>query len=324
VEDTSKLNDLPPVTGTYVISDWLITFEPRYPLRAGATYRADFDPNALAVLLAKSFPSAAEILPKQKLSRTIERPAPPPSPPANVAAIFPSTDTLPENQLKFYIHFSAPMSRGEAYQHVRLEKANGEEVPIPFLELSEELWENNNQRFTLFFEPGRVKRGVMLRDEIGPALVAGQEYALVVDGDWRDANGQPLGDDFRKKFRAGRQDETQPDPHQWKIASPMVGGRGPLVIEFEEPLDHEMLHRVIHVIDPQGDEKSGEIAVDQNETRWQFTPHEHWLPGNYELAIEGILEDLAGNSLGRKFEVRMEHRDREVVKEVRIPFQVAP
>ena len=33
--------------------------------------------------------------------------------------IYPSTDTLPANTLKLYIYFSAPMRRGEAWQHIQ-------------------------------------------------------------------------------------------------------------------------------------------------------------------------------------------------------------
>ena len=36
-----------------------------------------------------------------------------------VEHVYPSTDQLPENQLKFYLHFSAPMSRGEAYSRIQ-------------------------------------------------------------------------------------------------------------------------------------------------------------------------------------------------------------
>ena len=35
-----------------------------------------------------------------------------------VTHVYPSTDVLPSNTLKLYIYFSAPMSRGEAWQHI--------------------------------------------------------------------------------------------------------------------------------------------------------------------------------------------------------------
>jgi hypothetical protein len=218
------------------------------------------------------------------------------------------------------------MGRGEAYERVRLEKASGEVVPIPFLELSEELWDRDGQRFTIFFEPGRIKRGVMLRDEIGPALVAGGEYALVVDGAWRDANGAPLGESFKKRFRAGPADETQPDPQKWKVTAPKAGTRDPLVVEFNEPLDHAMLERVIQVAAADDKFLPGTIDVEQNESAWRFTPDEAWKRGQHQLVIAGTLEDLAGNSIGRKFEVSMNggttSMNSEVLQEARLPFDV--
>ena len=42
-----------------------------------------------------------------------------------VVQVYPSASEFPENQLKFYIEFSAPMSHGEAWKHIRLLKANG-------------------------------------------------------------------------------------------------------------------------------------------------------------------------------------------------------
>jgi len=296
-----------------------LAFQPQFPLRPGMKYRARFDPAAL-VSLAGMDDSTAKRFALKAIELEFETPAPPPAPPTTVSAIYPSSNVLPENQLKFYIHFSAPMSRGEAYERVRLEKASGEVVPIPFLELSEELWDVDGKRFTIFFEPGRVKRGVMLREEIGPALVAGGEYVLVVDGKWRDAHGNPLGEDFRKPFRTSPQDETQPNPHEWKLTAPAAGSREPLVIEFNEPLDQAMLHRVISIVSADGSETAGEVRVDRGETRWHFTPDETWAAGKHELVVAGVLEDLAGNSVGRRFEVRLEDRDQKVLKEVRLPF----
>ena len=76
----------------------------------------------------------------------------PNSVPPSVAAVYPSADVLPENLLKFYIHFSAPMSRGEAYQRIHL-MHEGSEVKDPFLELGEELWDVDQTRFHSFHPP---------------------------------------------------------------------------------------------------------------------------------------------------------------------------
>jgi hypothetical protein len=289
-------------------------------------YVAIYEPAELARVVAPFSEPAARSLPHDRIITSVSPPAKAASHPTTVTAIYPSAGVLPENQLKFYIHFSAPMGRGEAYERVRLEKAGGEVVPIPFLELSEELWDRDGTRFTIFFEPGRIKRGVMLRDEVGPALVAGEQYVLVVDGAWRDANGTPLGEAFKKKFRAGPSDETQPDPKQWKVTAPKAGTRDPLSVDFNESLDHAMLERVLQVASSTGEMVPGVIDVVRGETAWRFTPDDSWKSGKHELVIAGTLEDLAGNSIGRPFEVSMDggktSMNSEVPQEARLPFEV--
>ena len=100
--------------------------------------------------------------------------------PTVVEAIYPSSDVLPENQLKFYIHFSAPMSRGDSYRHIRLLDAKGKPVEAPFLELAEELWDDSGRRLTLLLDPGRVKRDLKPHKEVGRAIVDGGRYTLVI------------------------------------------------------------------------------------------------------------------------------------------------
>ena len=48
---------------------------------------------------------------------------------------------------------------------------------------------------------------------------------------------------------------------------------------------------------------NGTVKVSDHETRWEFTPSVNWQPGKYRLEIETILEDVAGNSIARPFEL---------------------
>ena len=100
-----------------------------------------------------------------------------------ITHVSPTSDLLPENLLKFYIEFSTPMGRGSAYEHLRLLDAAGNPLDLPFLELGEELWDQRGQRFTLLFDPGRIKTGLKPREELGPVLEAGKSYTLVIDRD---------------------------------------------------------------------------------------------------------------------------------------------
>jgi hypothetical protein len=197
-------------------------------------------------------------------------------------------------------------------------------VPAPFLELSEELWNPQMTRFTLFFEPGRIKEGLVPRQEMGAALVRGRSYTLVVDGGWRDGENRPLVETARKTFRVVAADHAQPDPSRWQISSPVAGTKEELSISFDEPLDHAMLGRVLAVRDAAGRELPGTTAIDEHEQRWVFTPLLPWQRGRHAVVVESILEDMAGNSIGRAFEVDLNKgsaADKPEVVEIR--FEVA-
>src|SRR5262249_32867051 len=128
------------------------------------------------------------------------------TPTTRVSQVYPSSDTLPENLLKFYIHFTAPMSRGNIYDHIHLRDESGKEVELPFLEIDEELWDPTMTRLTLFIDPGRIKRGVRPLEEVGPSLEAGKSYTLVIGREWRDGVGNPLKQGFEKAFKVAPPD----------------------------------------------------------------------------------------------------------------------
>ena len=220
--------------------------------------------------------------------------------PTTIDAVYPSSDALPENQLKIYVHFSAPMRRGESYQHIRLLDDQGRVVANPFLELDEELWDAEQRRFTLLFDPGRVKRDLVPNVENGAPLKVGQRYTLVIDHEWRDGNGAPLQREYRKSFRVIAADRSAPDPKAWRLLPPRIGTS--LMVEFPEPMDRGLLQRTLSVYRGQ-QHIVGEVLIDNQEQRWRFTPDEPWRAGEYRLLIDTSLEDLAGNRIGRLFDV---------------------
>ena len=195
------------------------------------------------------------------------------------------------------------MSRGEAYHRIKLLDATGTPVADPFLELAEELWSTDGTRFTLLFDPGRVKRGLKPREEVGPVLEAGKSYCLVIDRDWPDAMGNRLQAEFRKSFRVGLPDDSSPDPKRWSIRPPRSNTRDPLEVAFPAPLDWALLERLITVQGADGKVLSGQVSIIRQETCWRFTPKSPWGVGDYRLVIGTDLEDVAGNSIARPFEV---------------------
>lgn len=294
-EGTGGADDTPGLLGTYRLDGDVLRFEPRFPIEPGVRYRAEFDPRGLLAA------GKAASRPAMTAELSIGRTSGPPT--ATVTAVYPTRAALPENLLRFYIHFSAPMSRGEAYRHIHLLDETGRPIADPFLELDEELWSGDGKRFTLLFDPGRIKRGLKPREEVGPVLLAGRSYELVVDPGWHDAGGNPLKSGFRKAFRTGAADETSPDPKTWTIRSPAPGTRAPLEVRFPDPLDRALLSRLIAVRDSSDRPVAGSVSVSDEETLWRFTPLAPWRDGDYRLVIGTELEDVAGNSVARPFEV---------------------
>jgi hypothetical protein len=319
-----------PVWGTYRVEGEVIRFEPRFPLVPGIRYRAEFDPARLhAVMLASTprrQPTVAGPHSAQKLVAEFSLPNRPVHPTTIVAAVHPTRAILPENLLRFYIHFSAPMSRGEAYRHIRLLDAAGKVVDAPFLELNEELWSQDGTRFTLLFDPGRIKRGLKPREEVGPILEAGRSYELMIAAEWPDAMGRPLQRGFHRSFRVGPPDETSPDPKTWSIRPPRSAARDPLEVGFPEPLDRALLDRLIAVQDAAGAAIPGQVSVAGEETIWRWTPRHPWRPGDYRLVIGTELEDLAGNSVARPFEVDLTGpiTGHVAAETVVVPFRIGP
>ena len=68
----------------------------------------------------------------------------------------------------------------------------GKEVKDPFLPLDAEFFNDDRTRYTVFFDPGRQKRGIAPIADMGRSLTEGKSYTLVVDAEWRDGNGLPL------------------------------------------------------------------------------------------------------------------------------------
>ena len=89
----------------------------------------------------------------------------------------------------------------------------------------------------------------------------------------------------------------------WQIRPPKADTRESLSISFPEPMDHAIAQRVIRVTSDSGELVNGTTAMDDNERRWNFTPAGPWRRGAYKLVVETTLEDLAGNSIGKPFDV---------------------
>jgi hypothetical protein len=107
--------DLPDVFGRYTVFEDGIQFTPHFPFERGVSYTASFDPRPLGRPELSDVLTLEFSLPREK------------SPlPTKVKHIFPSSDCLPENLLRFYVCFSNPMQRGQVRAEISLLGPNGE------------------------------------------------------------------------------------------------------------------------------------------------------------------------------------------------------
>jgi hypothetical protein len=284
--------DAPAVLGSYVVSGATLRFTPLFPLDPGRTYHVRFD--------AGRVPGAAADA--KAVEATVSHPAPARAPVTVVTAVYPSGGTVPANLLRMYVEFSQPMGRKSGVEHISLHDHTGREIPGAVLPLDYEFWSPDHTRFTIFLDPGRVKRGILPNEQMGRPLEAGRSITLHIKREWRDEHGLPLKEDFRREFLVGPPDEAPLDPASWRVEAPAAGGRGSLSVSFPKALDRGLLLRALGV-ERDGRPVAGEVAVERGETRWAFTPAEPWRPGAYHVLVLDILEDVAGNQIGRAFEV---------------------
>ena len=299
--------DQPAALGTYEIEGGRIVFTPMFPLDPGRQYHVTYAAPGMA-----------------PLTSIVSLPARNTTPTTTVTEVYPTAEVLPENQLRLYIHFSAPMGTKGGLSYVHLFAEDGAEVVDPFLPLDAEFFNDDRTRYTVFFDPGRQKRGIAPIADMGRSLTEGKSYTLVVDSEWRDGNGLPLTQQFKRTFKVGPPDEKPLDPATWKVQPPAAGSLAALTVAFPEPIDHGLLLRALGVLSPGGKPMAGKVVVGTQELTWSFTPQTAWAAGSYNIVAFAMLEDLAGNRIGRAFEVdQFDRTDRANEPErTLIPFVV--
>jgi hypothetical protein len=275
----------PAIFGAYQRQGQQLVFVPTYPLLPDHLYRIRFTPPGVpAVTLDHKVPPR------------------PPAPPAEIAKVLPSGEVLPANHLRFYVYFSRPMRGGsDIFDQIHLLDADGKEINDPWLR--DELWDDDGLMLILYIHPGRIKWGVLFRWLLGPVLEPDRQYTLVISADMLDADGKKLGKDYKKKIRTTAEDRKRIDLAAWKIKSPKVAGKEALAIDFPQPMDHLGLQRFLKVTDAKGTAVAGKIEVLAGERACKFHPTEAWTAQEYTITVNERLEDVAGNTPVRPFDV---------------------
>lgn len=272
-----------PIFANCTLHGDTLILRPRYRLSAEVTYVA-----------------SARLPDGTSVQRRYRVPSSPAGPAPRVQRIFPSNSTLPANCLKFYIHFTQPMRQGRAiFEHIQLADDDGNVVHDPWRRT--ELWNVEGDRLTLWIHPGRIKKGVNLREEFGPVLKPNRAYRLLVTDQVRDLAGVPLAKPYVKAFVTGPEDHRRPDLRRWKLNQVRVGTRDPLIAVLDEPLDRALLTRFLRVTTAAA-RVQGSTVIGVAESTWTFTPDQPWSDDQVMLAVNGRLEDLAGNTPIRLFD----------------------
>jgi hypothetical protein len=274
----------PSMLGKYERIGNRVTFTPRFPLSAGATYRANLKAAGNITALDYGIPRLAAKAPPK------------------VVKIYPTADVLPANHLRFYIYFDRPMRGGkELFEHLAILDAKGKEVDEPWL--VDEIWDEENNCLILFIHPGRIKWGVELRESMGPVLYEKRAYTLVVRGNWTDLEGNKLGKDTIKKFRTTPEDRVRIELSDWKLTAPTAGTRDAVTLTLSKCLDYRSLQTGFTVMNARGQIIDGAITSGKDEKSWRFTPTRPWQTGPHRLAVSPDVEDVAGNTPSRPFDM---------------------
>ena len=218
-----------------------------------------------------------------------------------VIAIYPSSDSIPVNILRFYIKFSSPMQEMDILKHIKLTNEEGKNITGVFFENQYELWNDERTEVTLIVDPGRVKLGLLANNTMGRAFDIGKTYTLSVDKGLMNFNDQTLEEVFVKKFIAVAEDTIPPKTEYWNLSLPKATTDDLLLIDFNDKIDHISATTLIKIF-CKNKEIKGEIALDNKEQRWSFKPDKKWEKGNYQIIIHPRLEDIAANSVNQIFD----------------------
>lgn len=266
------------MAGRYALTDDTLLFSPAFGFDPGQDY--------IALFLVRDTPETVAFRIPLEVTAV----------PTLVTEIFPSGGTLPENTLRFYIHFSVPMTPHVAFDYIKLRDASGTVDDAAFMRFKQELWNADRTRLTVLIDPGRIKREVTTNAELGPALVAGQEYTLSVEGGWSSADGLSVLPPYSRTFTVSTAQRERPDVRYWQAIEPCLGTTEPLRINFDRPFDRHLLSKDIQVISKDRQFVPGRIQVDAGETAWSFTPDKTWSQSELLVVANTDLEDVAGNN----------------------------
>ncbi|MGV6832214.1 MAG: hypothetical protein ACWA5P_11720 [bacterium] len=230
-----------------------------------------------------------------------------------VESLYPNSDKLPANFLKWYVAFTKPINATNIYEHIHLihTETNTEEDRA-LLPLETPLLSKDGKLLTLWIEPGRQKRNLGPNEHLGSVLNEGESYTLVIDKALKDIEGIPMKTSFEHRFTVTGADRIKPDITNWTFNLPKANTKDALVIKLNDHLDFGSLNNSLQITSKNGEKIDGKYEIDTNDQTVLFKPSNNWLKASYIITCNVIIEDVSGNNLERLF-------DRDISKESTSP-----
>lgn len=297
--------DRSPLAGHYTLDGDSVIFDPAFELVTGQTYSVMALDGGTQSLTEFTLAPDRDVIASE------------------VVAIYPSGPQVPENTLRFYIHFATPMQPHMSADFIQLLDATGTPDTAAFMTFTQELWNEDRTRLTLLMDPGRIKRGVAQNLELGPALLEGQRHSIVVVEGWHSANGQHEAPRFEHHFTVSAPLRDLPDTDLWHVTQPAALTRDPLMIAFDRPFDHQLAQASIRVFGPDGQVLPGATTLTDFERTWCFTPDDPWPPDTIQIIVDARLEDVAGNNFRDLMDHAVEVTPRDI-DQIALPLTLVP
>lgn len=287
VEDASR-----PIIGSYQVSSTQISFNPRFLPDQEVWYVITFSNQKLGELL-EDHVTKGELSWRvrfNEIGEVVNR----------VVDLFPQSEQLPSNVLRFYVHFANPVDFQNPHNYIRIENSESEIVSGPFVEMEEGLWSSDRRRLTLLIHPGRIKRNVGPNMTIGEVFKEGESYRLVVSAKWN------LEEDYTKTFKIVDAVRTTIDVDAWTVRAPAYGTLADLAIGTRKLLDKALSERLVSIINEDENIVEGQFLYDSEKSTLSFTPAKKWPTGTYWINVDPRLEDVCGNTPLSVFDVEGE------------------
>ncbi len=296
-----------PMLGTYSTKEDKIHFKPRFLPDPEISYETTFSSASLNLIIP-DYPIDEDVVSIINFNELGSRPN-------QVVKVFPESDQLPANILRFYIHFSNPADFQNPFDYIRIENENGDVIAEPFVEMEEGLWSIDRKRLTVLIHPGRIKRNVGPNMTIGEVFEEGESYQLVVSEKWN------LKEKFIKPFKITSALRTEIDVENWEVEIPDAGTTDQLIIRTNRLLDNALSERLIEVRDENGAKVNGDFRYKAVDDLLIFKPEYRWVSKDYLIDVNPKLEDVSGNTPQSVFDIEGEG-SKEKNKKFELRFSV--